>query len=114
MMKGLFGYETAFRKYTKQCIQSFIEDGIQYAEVRPNFPSNFLAKDDGSGTIDNTGLLHIIADEVDKAKKDNPFFGGLKVIYCCPRSFPNERVETALNECIELKTKFPELLCGKI
>jgi adenosine deaminase CECR1 len=112
MMKGLFSYESAFKEYTKACINDFIDDNILYAEIRPNFPSNALVKDDGNGYIDNFGLLQIIQDEIEAQKASNRYFGGMKVIYCTPRSFPNEKIEKSLNECIELKKKFPELLCG--
>jgi adenosine deaminase CECR1 len=113
MMKGLFSYESAFRSYTAACIEDFIKDNIQYAEIRPNFPSNFLIRDDGINGIDNTGLLEIIQEELHNAKqKTGRYFGGMKVIYCAPRSFSNEQVANCLDECIELKVKFPKLLCG--
>lgn len=114
MIKGLFSYESAFRAYTRACIEDFINDNIQYAEIRPNFPSNALLKDDGVGYIDNIGLLQIIADEIEHQKTTGRYFGGMKVIYCTPRSFSNEAIEASLNECIELKKKFPELLCGQL
>ena len=113
MIKGLFSYESAFKAYTRACIEDFINDNIQYAEIRPNFPSNALVRDDGMGWIDNTGLLQIIADGIEEQKKSGRYFGGMKVIYCTPRSFSNEKIHESLNECIELKKKFPELLCGK-
>jgi len=113
MIKGLFSYESAFKAYTRACIEDFINDNIQYAEIRPNFPSNALVRDDGMGWIDNTGLLKIIADAIEEQKKSGRYFGGMKVIYCTPRSFSNKAIEDSLNECIELKKKFPELLCGK-
>jgi adenosine deaminase CECR1 len=113
MLKGLFGHETAFRAYTDACIQDFIRDNIQYAEIRPNFPSNSLVKADATGYIDNTGLLQIIADAIDRQRETGVYFSGLKVIYCCPRSFGNEKVAASLDECIELKKKFPKLICGK-
>jgi adenosine deaminase CECR1 len=37
MMKGLFNYETAFRKYTRLFLQDLVKNNIQYAEIRPNF-----------------------------------------------------------------------------
>jgi adenosine deaminase CECR1 len=92
-------------------MRDFIDDGIQYAEIRPNFPSNALIKDDGSEFIDNFGLMAIIEEELEKFKKQEPSFG-MKVIYCTPRSFTNEQVERSLNECIELKGRFRSLLCG--
>jgi adenosine deaminase CECR1 len=114
MIKGLFSYESAFKAYTRACIEDFIEDNIQYAEIRPNFPSNALIRDNGIGYIDNTGLLQIIEDEISYQRTTGRYFGGMKVIYCTPRSFSNQAIEDSLNECIELKKKFPDLLCGKL
>ena len=113
MTKGLFCYESAFKAYTHAYIADFINDNIQYAEIRLNFPSNALVTDDGMGRIDNNDLLQIIADEIEEQKKSRGYFGGMKVIYCTPRSFKNEEVKNSLDECIELKIAFPELLCGK-
>lgn len=112
MMKGLFGYESAFREYTKACIEDFIKDKIQYAEIRPNFPSNILRCDNGTDTIDNRGMMRIIIEEVGRYTREIPFFKGLQVIYCCPRSFSNERVLDSMNECIDLEQEFPGLMCG--
>lgn len=116
MMKGLFGYESAYRHYTQQVIQDFVDDNIQYAEVRPNFPANVLTRDDGLSNINNEDLCQLILDETDKKiltlRERNIFFGGMKVIYCCPRSFDKDVVKEALEECIILKQKFPKLICG--
>ncbi|KAH7312157.1 hypothetical protein B0I35DRAFT_356233 [Stachybotrys elegans] len=117
MMKGLFNYETAYRRYTRLCLEDFVKDNIQYAEIRPNFMrSNQLYTDDGSGTIDNEGIMRIIIDEVRSfqadARKRGLCFGGLKVIYCTPRSFPPPKVKEALLECIEFKKKWPEWIAG--
>lgn len=94
-----------------------MKDNIQYAEIRPNFMlSNQLYYDDGSGTINNEGIMNIIITEVDKFKADmrdqGRFFGGLKVIYCTPRSFSPEQVETALVECLHFKEKWPQWIAG--
>ena len=69
MIKGLFSYESAFKAYTRACINDFIDDNIQYSEIRLNFPSSTLVKDDGMGYIDNFGLLMIIEDEIEHQKK---------------------------------------------
>ncbi|KAB5542899.1 hypothetical protein GE09DRAFT_230722 [Coniochaeta sp. 2T2.1] len=48
MMKGLFNYATAYRKYTRECLEEFVRDNIQYAEIRPNFmTTNQLFDDEG-------------------------------------------------------------------
>lgn len=37
MMKGLFNYEHAYRRYTQLLLAEFVKENIQYAEIRPNF-----------------------------------------------------------------------------
>ncbi|CZT40932.1 related to CECR1 protein [Rhynchosporium secalis] len=117
MMKGLFAYESAFRNYTRECIKDFVQDNIQYAEIRPNFmATNSLKTDDGYNSIGNEGIMRIIDEELRNTmaeiSESGQHFGGMKVIYCTPRSFKKEQVEASLNECIELKLKFRSLLCG--
>ncbi|KAJ4177457.1 hypothetical protein NW755_013837 [Fusarium falciforme] len=117
MMKGLFNYETAYRRYTRLCLEDFMKDNITYAEIRPNFmTSNQLWNDDGTKLIDNKGIMELIISEVNSFQADmkaqGRFFGGLKVIYCTPRSFPPEKIEAALTECLEFKKVWPEWIAG--
>ncbi|KAA8572733.1 hypothetical protein EYC84_003319 [Monilinia fructicola] len=117
MMKGLFAYESAFRNYTRECIKDFVKDNIQYAEIRPNFmATNSLKSDDGMKTIGNEGIMNIIDEELHRTMQNirsaKQYFGGMKVIYCTPRSFDRGQIEVALDECIDLKKKYPKLLCG--
>lgn len=95
-----------------------MKDNITYAEIRPNFmTSNQLWTDDGTKLIDNKGIMELIISEVNSFQADmkaqGRFFGGLKVIYCTPRSFPPEKIEAALTECLEFKKVWPEWIAGK-
>ncbi|KAI1824276.1 hypothetical protein F4861DRAFT_539158 [Xylaria intraflava] len=129
MMKGLFNYETAFRRYTRQCLEDFVKDNVQYAEIRPNFmQTNQILNDTAEFKIDNFGTMRVIIDEYEKFMKHNgdmgddgeivdnaehrPTLSGMKVIYCTPRSFKREAVMEALNECIEMKKKWPQYIAG--
>lgn len=119
MMKGLFCYESAYRNYTRACILDFVDDNIQYAEIRPNFMStNSLRSDDGKVQMTNEQIVQVLGEELKKTMKEirevkDKYFGGMKVIYCTPRSFQREQVAVCLQECIELKKKYGELICGK-
>ncbi|KAL2016930.1 hypothetical protein VTK56DRAFT_2847 [Thermocarpiscus australiensis] len=117
MMKGLFNYETAYRKYTRRCLQEFQDDNIQYAEIRPNFmSSNQVWKDDGSSKIDNIGIMNLIIEEYEAFQEEHQrrVFKGLKIIYCTPRSFNNGAVAAALRECFEFKMneRFSKYIAG--
>lgn len=119
MMKGLFNYETAYRTYTRKCLEDFLADNIQYAEIRPNFmDTNQVWTDDGTRKIDNVGIMEMIIDEYEKfqeaakGEKEGHRFSGMKVIYCCPRSWPNEKVADGLKECLAFKQKWPQWIAG--
>ena len=119
MMKGLFAYESAYRNYTRACIKDFVDDNIQYAEVRPNFmQSNQLKLDDGSDTLNNEKIMEILDDGVKSTmaeiKQEGRYFGDMKVIYCTPRSFNNKTTKASLDECIKLKKRFSHLICGTL
>ncbi|KAK0708298.1 adenosine/AMP deaminase [Lasiosphaeris hirsuta] len=115
MMKGLFNYETAYKEYTQLCLQEFVDDNIQYAEIRPNFMStNQVWKDDGSTRIDNWGIMELIikAYEAFQQSHKQRVLKGLKIIYCTPRSFDAEKVKASLDECLRVKLQYPEWIAG--
>ncbi|KAL2275041.1 hypothetical protein FJTKL_02580 [Diaporthe vaccinii] len=117
MMKGLFNYERAYRKYTRRCLEDLISDNIQYAEIRPNFmDTNQVWTDDGTRKIDNVGIMEMIIQEVERFQKEktggDAYFAGLKIIYCCPRSYPKEKVANGLAECLRFKQRWPTWIAG--
>lgn len=127
MMKGLFNYESVYRAYTEKCLQQFVDENIQYAEIRPNFMQTnqiFRVAEDRKSltTLSNVDTMKIIVEECEKFKKQlnekrqnketNKYFGGLKVIYCTPRSFSRLQIQQALNECFEFKKEWPEYIAG--
>ncbi|KAJ4293849.1 hypothetical protein N0V88_005363 [Collariella sp. IMI 366227] len=117
MMKGLFNYETAYKRYTRQCLEEFVDDNIQYAEIRPNFmSSNQVWKDDGSSRIDNVGIMNLIIGEYEAFQKEHQreVLKGLKVIYCTPRSFDPKQIGEALYQCFQFKKdeRFSSYIAG--
>ncbi|KAK4190837.1 putative adenosine deaminase-related growth factor [Podospora australis] len=117
MMKGLFNYRTAYIRYTKKCLEEFADDNIQYAEIRPNFmATNQVWRDDGTEKIDNHGIMELIIDAYHDFQNEHKqkVVKGLKIIYCTPRSFKPEQVETSLMECLEFKLtpKFSKFIAG--
>ena len=118
MMKGLFNYESAFRNYVGQAIQSSLDDNVMYAEVRPNFFDKYIVSDDGERQLDHTVWMQIIQEQIDVKIRElerlgmSDFFHGIKVIYCAPRSIQKKDMIWCLRDCIALKQAFPDLICG--
>ena len=118
MMKGLFSYEKAYREYIDAMLQHFVDDNIQYAEIRPNFMASnqlFRVNEDGTqDTIDNYGIMDLIVSRFEdfQVKHGNPLLG-LKIIYCIPRSFQPSMIEWGLEQCIVFKTIWPNYIAGR-
>ncbi|KAK3401964.1 hypothetical protein B0T20DRAFT_389884 [Sordaria brevicollis] len=117
MMKGLFNYVSAYREYTQACLEEFVKDRIQYAEIRPNFmETNQVWSDNGETKLDNYGIMNLIVDVYEKFQESHghKIFKGLKIIYCTPRSFQPRQVEFGLNECLDMKLhpKYGKYIAG--
>jgi adenosine deaminase CECR1 len=97
-----------------------IEDNVMYAELRPMLLDKFIPADDGQGKLDNFAQMQLIIDgvrdkqaQLEAEGRPEKFPFGLKIIYCTPRSIPKAMMQKEMKHCIELKLKFPKLICGK-
>lgn len=118
--KGLLNYEGTYRWYIREAINRMIEDKIMYAEWRPMLMDKTIPSDDGRKLLRLYDQMSIICAEMDQRRdelrsegKINQFPFGVKIIYCTPRSIPRTRMQTELQDCLELKLQFPHLICGK-
>ena len=117
--KGLVGYEGIYRWYVGAAIDSMIHDNVMYAELRPMLMDKTIPSNDGTHQLNLKEQMKIICEEVDKKKDQlekegllHKFPFGLKIIYCAPRSILKQRMQTELEDCLQLKLQFPDLICG--
>lgn len=117
--KGLLNYRKVYEWYIGQAIDRLIGEGIMYAELRPMLLDKSIPTDDGRGKIDNVGQMQMIVDAVKAKQKQldddgelDKFPFGLKIVYCTPRSIPKKMMVEEMKQCIELKLKYPDLICG--
>lgn len=95
-----------------------ILENVMYAELRPMLLDKSIPTDDGKGVIDNFGQMELILEAVEEKKAElgkdiDKFPFGLKIIYCTPRSIPKAMMLTEMVHCIDLKLRFPDLICGE-
>lgn len=97
-----------------------ILENVMYAELRPMLLDKSIPTDDGVGKINNAGQMELIDQAINEKEAElvakgwkHKFPFRLKIIYCTPRSIPKPMMQEELNQCIELKLKFPHLICGK-
>ena len=118
--KGLLNYKKVYEWYIGTAIDRMIDEKIMYAELRPMLLDKFIEIDDGGGQFSNADQMQLIEQAVAKKKQELTAAGkkhlfpfGLKIIYCTPRSIPDFIMEREINDCIDLKEQFPNLICGK-
>jgi adenosine deaminase CECR1 len=117
--KGLLSYESVYRWYIGNAIDSMIRDKVMYAELRPMLLDKSIWSDDGRRKIGHKEQMTIVCEEMKKKEAElrekgqlHLFPFGLKIIYCTPRSIPRYMMETELYDCLLLKLEFPDLICG--
>ncbi|KAF2190180.1 Metallo-dependent hydrolase [Zopfia rhizophila CBS 207.26] len=117
--KGLMNYEKVYKWYISNAIDRMIDERVMYAELRPMLMDKSIPSNDGRTKLDLEAQMNMILDGVKEKqaqlKKDGreelfPF--GLKIIYCTPRSIGKPKMQTEMQDCINLKVKFPDLICG--
>jgi adenosine deaminase CECR1 len=52
-------------------------------------------------------------EDLKAENKLDSFPFSLNIIYCTPRSISKKLMQKELSDCIDLKEKFPDLICGK-
>lgn len=117
VLRGLFNYESAYRNHFRRVIWHFARDGISYAELRVSMHrGNFARRDDGSGSLTHREMFQVLADvleeDLPKMKAEGLHFTGARLIFTALRNGTKEDMSYSLNECIELKQVFPNLICG--
>lgn len=115
-LKGLTNYESAYRCYIGDAIDSMIADKIMYAELRDMLFKKTITSDDGLIQLDQFQQMRMVCEEISKKQDQlsNPeaFQFGLKIVYSAPRSIPRNLMQQELQNCLDLKLAFPDLICG--
>lgn len=115
---GLLNYEMIFRRYTRLCLEDFLRQNIQYAEIRFPFRISNKQQTDEIISLNNSDAAKIMIEEATKFKKEiekrGEYFGGLKIIYCTSRSADPPDIEVALAECLEFKKQWPNWIAGTL
>ncbi len=119
IIRGLLCYERAYRDQFRRIIWQFAQDGIIYAEIRVALNYCFaIMTDDAKRRYTRREILQLFADvlaeELPKMKNEGFTFYGIKIIYACMRSSSREAMKWCMDNCIEMKQIFPDLICGKL
>jgi adenosine deaminase CECR1 len=116
--RSLLCYETAYRENFRRILWLCARESIIYVEIRVALSYMYtISSDDGTRQYSQSDMMQmfidILEEEVPKIQSAGLAFYGAKVIYGCLRSASKEAMQWCMESCIELKQKFPNLICGR-
>ncbi|KAB2574855.1 Metallo-dependent hydrolase [Lasiodiplodia theobromae] len=117
VLRGLVGYVTAWKAHFARVLWHLARDGVSYAEIRIPMQWQFFVKtDDASRELSRkemVGLLkEVLDEEVPKIRAEGLVFWGARFIYGSFRLCERENMRWMMEDCIELKQEYPDLICG--
>ncbi|CAE6452842.1 unnamed protein product [Rhizoctonia solani] len=116
--RGIVCYEPILKRLLRRILLSLVEDGLCYAEIRINFSYKMDIRSDGSETLSHRDYLTLFGEAVQEIKnlmksegREDEFMGA-KLIYTVYRTFNKTKLRWYLEDCMALKTEFPDLIAG--
>ena len=113
-LNSLEYYEPVFRLSVQNVLSQFAVDGIQWIDYRCVFVQPFFATGSEKPCVDNTEFLQLWTDEIAKFKATRlgKKFWGCRFIWTSLRYWGKKQIVEHMKSCIEMKKKFPDLICG--
>ncbi|KAL1612208.1 hypothetical protein SLS60_000432 [Paraconiothyrium brasiliense] len=114
ILGSIIYYEPIFRKFIRKLCQQLLEDGTYYVDLRSAFYTPYRSLGKEEWDPDFFHMLEHIEDEVEKfkASEEGKDFWGVRMIWTTVRAFDNRTIVNSMNQCIEMKLEFPELIAG--
>ncbi|KAJ1303110.1 hypothetical protein OPQ81_011311 [Rhizoctonia solani] len=116
---GILRYEPIWRRYVDQLLVSQIEDGISYVEIRLSFdPTLPVISEDATRNLTNSQVVNLTISAIDEVSRRmreqgrEKDFVGARGIYTTGREISYEAMVQALDDCLALKSEYPEFLVG--
>ncbi|KAF9227808.1 Metallo-dependent hydrolase [Gyrodon lividus] len=112
LTRSLVYYHPIWERYIRQFLQETFEDGVSYVEARINFGPKFMTGSDGEENVPHVEWLKTFKLVVSQFKKEHADFLGAKIIYTVIRDCDGEVLKHHLEDCMQMKQAFPDLIVG--
>lgn len=112
ILSSLLHYEPTFREFVRRMFKDLLEDGVQYVDMRSTFIDPFYSEGSEEPDQDFELMIDIIDDEVEKLKAADKRFWGARLIWTGLRAFDSKKIVEDMQQCIQMKLLYPELICG--
>jgi adenosine deaminase CECR1 len=114
IVSDILYYEPIFRASIQLILSQLREDGIKYVELRCAFTFQYRKTGRNNPQKGYLEMLKAFQEEVDsfKATDAGKDFHGARIIWSAVRSRPNKSLLDTMQQCITMKLRFPDLICG--
>ena len=114
ILNSLQSYEPIMRASIRRLLHDLIADGVQWVDFRSIFFGQYFLEGDETPVSDYTDFLRIWTEEVQlfRSSEEGQNFWGCRFIWTCLRSWDKKQVVEHMKGCVEMKKKFPDLICG--
>ena len=113
-LNSLEYYEPIFRSAIRRLLQDVVQDGVRWIDFRTVFGADFFLEGCEEPSPDNTDFLRIWTEELDmfQSSAEGQDFWGCRFIWTSLRFWGKKQIVEHMKACIEMKKKFPSLICG--
>ncbi|KAJ9664045.1 hypothetical protein H2198_000548 [Neophaeococcomyces mojaviensis] len=114
VIEQLLFYEPIFRRGMQKMLGDLAKDGIIYVDMRMAFLFQFFSAGKNKPEKGYAKFFQVWGEEIEKFKKTDvgKNFKGCRMIWTIIRVFDNRKIAENMRECIAIKKKFPQLICG--
>lgn len=114
VIEQLLFYEPIFRRAMQKLLTDLAKDGIMYVDMRMAFLFKFFSIGKNKPEQGYTKFFQVWNEEIENFKKTEAGknFKGARMIWTIIRVFDNRMIAENMKQCIAIKKKFPQLICG--
>ena len=95
-------------------MSDLITDGVRWVDFRGVFNADYFLEGSETASPDYVDYLRIWSEEMSAFRKSEAgtSFWGCRFIWSCLRSWSKKQIVEHMKSCIDMKKRFPDLICG--
>lgn len=114
IINSILNYEPIFRACFRRMLGQLAADGIRYVEFRICFINEYRREGSDKPEENHDEFCRVLEEEIERFKStdEGKNFYEARIIWSAIRWFSKEAIVDNMKNCIAIKQKFPDLICG--
>ena len=113
-LRTLVWYEPIYRKFLSRFFHELAEDGVYYVDIRAGFAFQYRKAESEEVEQDYLETFRVFEEELKRfqSSEAGKNFWGARFIWTTMRAFNNRMIVDSMQECIDTKLEYPDLVAG--